>query len=318
MSPDGTLPGAARFAVVFRLFQWDAFIARQAERYAAVAAGGDFFLSVDDTDGPIATGGRHRAFRTTNQGLVALGLADRFARGSLVWWNSDYPHYAFRQAHPEYDYYVFVEYDSLVRAPIAALVREAARQRLDLAVGKLREPGDAWTWQPHARLAYPDGTLRASLNCIMIVSRRALDHLFQRRLAMGADPAVRHWPIGEAFVPTEAIRAGFRAASLATLGDDTALDWFPPVLENQIADRAGNVFIHPVLDPARARHSVVRNTADWREFLDRNSTPRRLLAARPGKTEALTIARATWHSFLATRRDAAWRRALRADAGAGW
>ncbi len=321
MSLAGTIPPerpGPRFAVVFRLFQWDAFIARQAERYASVSSGGDFFLSVDETKGPIATDGGHRVFRTTNEGLVSLGLPDRFARGSLVWWNSDYPQYAFQQAHPDYDYYVFVEYDSLVRAPIADLVRQIAEQGLDLVSGHLREPGDEWFWRPHSRLAYPDGALHASLNCIMIVSGRALTHLFARRLAMGADPSVRYWPISEAFVPTEIVRADFRSGSLAEFGDDSTFDWFPPMLEDRLGNLSETVFVHPVLDAARARQSVIRHTTAWRDFLDRRSPPRQVLAALPTQTDALTIARAIWHSFSVAKRSHAWRRTVETGAAAGW
>ena len=323
MSPDGTTAQPCdrpdpRFAVVFRLFEWDAFIARQVERYASVSNGGDFYLSVDETNGPVAVEGGHRVFPTTNEGLVALGLPDRFARGSLVWWNNDYPQCAFQQAHPDYDYYVFVEYDSLVRAPIAGLVREAAERGLDLVTGHLREPGNDWFWHPHSRLAYPDGALHASLNCIMIISGRALRHLFERRLAMGADPAVRHWPIGEAFVATETVRAGFRTGSLAEFGDDSTFDWFPPVLENNLGDLGGTVFVHPVLDTPRARRSLVRNTTNWRAFLDPGSPPRQLLAALPDRVDVLTIARAIWNGFSAARRSHAWRRAVGTGAAEGW
>ncbi len=307
-----------RFAVVFRLFEWDPFIARQAGRYASVSSGGDFFLSVDETNGPIATEGGHRVFRTTNDGLVALGLPNRFARGSLVWWNNDYPQYAFQQAHPDYDYYVFVEYDSLVREPIAALVRQAAERHLDLVTGRFREPGNEWFWEPHSRLAYPDGTLRASLNCIMIVSSRALQHLFARRIAMGVDPSVRHWPISEAFVPTEIVRAGFGVGSLGEFGDDSTFDWFPPTLEANLDDLAATVFVHPVLDPPRARLSLVRNTTNWRAFLDRDSASRQLLAALPRRLDVPTIARAVWNGFTAARKSHAWRRAVGAGAAEGW
>ncbi len=292
-----------RFAVVFRTYQWDAFVARQLERYRAVSQGGDLFVSADITNGPIGPIEHDRVFSTANADLLELGLANRFEKGSLIWWNADYPAYAFRQAHPQYDYYVMVEYDSAVRAPLAPMVREVARRGLDFVAAPIAPPLAGWFWWPWARQAYGAEELRASLNCISFYSNRTLAMLFKRRLAMAHDSAIRHWPISEAFVATEVERAGHAAAPLGLLGGDGAYDWFPPVLEADLDALAGEVFVHPVLDEPRFLRSVLANGSHWRDYFVPASPLRTRLSRLPRESYAPQLAGASWRRFKAYQRE---------------
>ena len=296
-------PAGPRFAVVIRTYQWDAFIARQVARYRTVSGGGDLFVSVDTTRGPVGPIECDRVFSTTNDDLLRLGLANRFEKGSLIWWNADYPAYAFHNAYPGYDYYVFVEYDSLVRQPLAPMVREVARQQLDFVAAPIARPLTTWFWWPYARQAYGADELRASLNCIAFYSSRALAMLFQRRLAMGRDPRIKSWPISEAFVATEIERAGYAAAPLSMFGGDGAYDWFPPVLEEDVDGLDAGVFVHPVLDGPRYLLSLLTNGEHWRDYFIASSRLRQRLSRLPRESYAPLLARASWRRFKAHQRE---------------
>lgn len=290
---------APRFAVVFRTYAWDGFVARQLERCRTVSAGGDLFLSVDASRGSVPPDAHDRIFGTTDAALLALGLPDRFKQGSLVWWNNDYPQVAFAEAHPDYDWYVFVEYDSVIRTPLAPVLAAVAAAGIDMVAEPVAGPLERWFWWPHTRLAYEAERIRATINCVSILSRRALAHLLARRVAMGRDPSVRHWPISEAFVATEIEHAGLSFAPLSAFGDITRYDWFPPVLEDDLAAIGGATFVHPVLDPPRYLRSVLRHQAPWRSFFDPASTVRQRLARLPETSWRSRLPGASWHSFLA-------------------
>lgn len=300
-----------RFAVVIRTYQWNAFIARQVARYRAVSAGGDLFISADMTHGPIGPIEHDRVFYTTNDNLLALGLANRFEKGSLIWWNADYPAYAFHQTHPEYDYYVFVEYDSLVRAPLAPMMREMARRHLDFIAAPIPLPLSTWFWWPYARQTYGAHELRATLNCISFYSNRTLALLFERRLAMASDPRVKKWPISEAFVATEIERAGYATAPLSMLGDDRAYDWFPPLLEDDIDTLDAGTFVHPVLDEPHYLKSILTNGGHWRDYFVASSPLRKRLSRLPKESYAPLLVRASWRRFQAYQGERLKRRFLK-------
>jgi hypothetical protein len=286
-----------------RTYQWDGFIQRQMRRYKQASLGGDFFVSADETNARLGDFDGERVLATTNDQLLALGLPNRFEKGSLIWWNNDYPTYAFSQAYPYYDYYVFVEYDSIVRAPIANIVAEVARRGLDFVAapieGRLRD----WFWWPYARQSYGAAELRASLNCIAIYSNRAMRVLFERRLEMGRDPRVKSWPISEAFVATEMARAGLAAAPLSEFGDVTQYDWFPPTLESDVDALAGSVFIHPVLDMPRYVSSVLRYGDSWRDYFNPSSPLRQRLGKCPPEAYAPRLRQESWRRFKALQQE---------------
>ena len=271
---------APRFAVVMRTYQWDPFIRRQMQRYQCVAAGGDLFVSADETHGPLGDFDGLPALRTTNAQLVALGLADRFEKGSLIWWNGDYPSYAFLHAYPNYDYYVFVEYDSVVRVPLARVVQEVAEAGVDFVAAPIPGPLNKWFWWPYVRAAYDPAELRATLNCICILSRRSLRLLFDRRVDMGRDPSLARWPISEAFVATELARAGHVFAPLSRFGDDSAYDWFPRCLT---AGTLGGVLSVPNVSSWRG-YRLGDGTAVW---VDDGIAP-------PDAFDVRAAARAAW------------------------
>lgn len=256
-----------RFAVVLKAYAWDGFVERQARRLEAATGPGDFFVSIDETNGSVGTVPFANVERFTKVDLLRSGLADRFEKGSLLWWNPDYAHYQFLAGHDDYDYYVFVEYDALIQRSIAELVDWVARDSVDFVALPVRTPLKDWFWTPTHSQIYPPGELRGSLNCITVFSHRALVKMHVRRMEMAADPTVRFWPIGEVFLPTEIERAGLSHRSLEEFGDVSAYDWYPPTLEEDLPGYAEATFLHPVLDPARYVATVLRSNPPLLSFV---------------------------------------------------
>ena len=256
-----------RYAVIFKTYAWDAFVHRQASRCEAAAGSGDFFVSVDESNGPAGPVPFNRVVRASNAEITASGFADRFEKGSLLWWNPDYVHYHFQERHPDYDYYVFVEYDAVVRTSIGRMVGQMAAQQADLVDLPRRTPKQDWFWTLYHRQTYTFEEMQGSLICVTAFSRRALQMLARRRREMTEDGAVRFWPMAEVFIPTEIARAGFRSMSLAEFAPVDQYQWFPPVLEDDLAGAGGDAILHPVLDRSRYVAAMLKSTARFRSFL---------------------------------------------------
>jgi hypothetical protein len=272
---------SVRFAVVFKTYTWDAFVQRQAERLQEATGSGDFYISVDETNGAIPDIPFSNVDRFTCADLIRSGLANRFDKGSLLWWNPDYAHYQFLAGHDDYDYYMFVEYDAVIRTPIADLIGQIAREQVDFVALPMRTPIAEWFWTPSHRQVYDIKEMRGSLNCVTVFSHRALCKMRARRVEMATDPKVRCWPIGEMFLPTEIERAGFSHRSLAEYGDVSAYDWFPPTLEEDLPLYTQATFMHPVLEPRRYVATMFKSKPFLIEFLLPWSKLHRRLARVP-------------------------------------
>ena len=267
-----------RFAVVFKAYNWDDFVLRQAARLASVCGGGAFFIALDETNGTIADVPFARVFRTTEESLIGAGFADRREAGSLLWWNPDYVHYAFAERYPEYDYVIFAEYDVTVHGDLTSILMKAASLQADM-VG-LPIPG-AWFWRLPHRQTYALGELCGALACFSIFSRRALRLLARRRREMAAGAQTRYWPSSEAFMATEIGRAGYKLVDLAELGDVSRYAFFPPILEQDLERSGGPSFMHPVLDKPRYIASLLKSTNGLWQYFAPWSVLRRTLARFP-------------------------------------
>lgn len=284
-----------RYAVVFKTYAWDSFVHRQALRCADEAGAGDFFISVDETNGCVGPIPFDRVVRTTNAELIASGLPNRFEKGSLLWWNPDYVHYQFHDLHPDYDYYVFVEYDVVIQGGIGPLVERAAALDVDLVALPIPTPKHEWFWTIYHRQTYPLAELQGTLNCVSLFSRRALALLGSRRREMAEGRQTRYWPSSEVFIPTEVGRAGFKHLSLEAFGDVQGYDWSPPLLEDDMPASVGTAFFHPVLDQRRYIAATLRQTLSLRSVVDPRSEVRRKLARFPREAYVPLLAGAARH-----------------------
>ena len=178
-----------RYAIGFKTHVWDPFIARQLDRYRAIAGRGDLFVISDETTRPFPQIADAPVIRTSADDLVGLGLAHAFGKGGLIWWNTDYPNYRLFVDHPDYDYYVFGEYDTCINRPLDGMLDEIAERGLDLVTLPTRQDLDSWYWTKFHEAAYPRAEIRGSLNCFAIFSNRAMRLLLERRRAMAIDYA---------------------------------------------------------------------------------------------------------------------------------
>jgi hypothetical protein len=246
-------------AVVFKAYSWDAFVERQARRLAETVGGLDFYISLDETGGPAGPVPFDHVIRFTCADLQAAGLAMRSPVGGVLWWNPDYAHYQFLERCPNYDYYLFVEYDCVVQCSVEQFVCSAVSRGADLVAMPMLSQFHLWHWWPYQRNVYsPHEVQRALLN-VCFHSSSALKLLFQRRLEMSSDRSVLAWPNSELFVATEVVRAGMRWLPLGDFGDLSNYVWFPPTLEEDLRPASGDAFLHPVLDRRRYISSMLNN-----------------------------------------------------------
>jgi hypothetical protein len=245
-------------AVVFKAYSWDPFVERQAERLAKASGGMDFYVSVDETGGPAGPIPFERVIRFTCADLETTGLAMRSPAGGVLWWNPDYAHYQFLEQCPNYDYYLFAEYDCVVPSALEQFVTSAASRGADLVALPMLSDFHKWHWTPYLRNVYPLNEVRRALLCVSLYSSRALNLLYQRRLAMSSDPSFVEWPNSELFVPTEVERAGMTWLPIGEFGDASRYVWFPPKLEDDLP-AVNESFLHPVLDRRRYINSMIDN-----------------------------------------------------------
>ena len=246
-------------AVVFKTYAWDKFIERQARRLASAAGPLDFYISVDETSGPAGPIPFDRVVRFTCADLSAAGLPMRFGVGGVLWWNPDYAHYQFLNQRPDYDYYLFVEYDCVAQCSLSDFVSRAVSRGADLIAQPISQPVDKWHWSHYQRNAYPLDEVKLALLNVCFLSLPALMRLQQRRLVIDSEPLGHSWPSAEVFIPTEVARAGMKWISLADFGDVSHFDWFPPMLEEDLKEVRGDAFLHPVLDRRRYASSLLHH-----------------------------------------------------------
>ncbi|MBL7234873.1 hypothetical protein KTQ54_06560 [Komagataeibacter oboediens] len=225
--------------------------------------------------------------------MLALGFANRFEKGSLLWWNADYTHYQVHDRIPDYDYYLFVEYDACIGGNGVRLLADMIADEADFVSHPL-DAGPQWYWNRFHTGTYPAGQLRASLNCISFFSARALKHLAQRRRAMSVNmDETGFWPLGEAFVASEVAAADLTFVPLARYGDVSRYAWFPPILVTDLVlPVSGHTFVHPVLDQKRYIASLLRQTHFVRHYFMHGSLLRRELARFPGAVSRRQLYRA--------------------------
>ena len=136
----------ARCAVVFKTYAWDGFVERQAQRLAEAAGALDFYVSVDETNGHAGPIPFERVIRFSCADLEADGMAMRSPAGGVLWWNPDYAHYQFQRQFPNYDYYLFLEYDCVVQGSLEQFVDQAVSRGADLVAMPMESKFHEWHW----------------------------------------------------------------------------------------------------------------------------------------------------------------------------
>ena len=249
-----------RYAVIFRTHFWDAFVDRQFRRLQRSVGAGDIFVLVDETRGHVAGIPGEHVFRLTDGQILDAGYVAA-GEGSIQWFSGDVPLYLFRQAHPDYQYYLQLEYDVNVHIAVDDVIARVARDGVDIVALERRDTPPDWHWMHTLRGVYPEAEATHRLICLSVFSDRALDGLSAERLAQaarfraGEQPS---WPFCEAFIPIEGKRQGLKLAELSAYGDVDQYDWWPPHPESDLPSLERHAFVHPILDQPRFTASMLK------------------------------------------------------------
>jgi hypothetical protein len=253
---------AGQYAVLFKAFAMDDFVMRRLARVVAASSGGDVYLMMDETRGSAGFISFDRVIRYRESDLADLGFA-AISEGSLFWYNADYPLYYFQHLHPDYDMIVMVEYDAVPNTDLDGVVRECREQHVDLVGHSIpAKTLETYWWTSTMLRYYAPADIRPYQICAAIFSARAIRHLAECRLRQGQGydlPDAKAWPIGEAFIGTELARHGFKLRELSSFSPLTGYDWWPPIHELELADYAGQIFVHPVLSGRRYVNSLFKS-----------------------------------------------------------
>ena len=173
------------------------------------------------------------------------------------------PIYMFYAAHPEYDYYLQLEYDVNVHADLDAFMMRVAQDSVDVVASTEAKFDPDWPWLPTCSDAYEAHEIKHQLICLSVFSNKALQTLSQARLEQAARfraGLLKTWPFCEAFIPTESVRSGLKIEELSAYGDTSAYDSWPPYLEEKLPKLQRHTFVHPVLD----REKYVPSLLKWK------------------------------------------------------
>ncbi len=272
-----------RVAVIFRTHFWDAFAARQFQRLTQKVGGGDVYVLVDETSGPVEGIPHEKVVRMTETDVLALGFP-RAGKGNLLWFNGDYPLYYFMKEHGFYDYYVLLEYDVALNVDVDPLVARVAAAGIDFVGLTKGEPVREWPWLDTCRDAYPLEDIQYKLICLSVYSARAVCWLANRRLELAAqvrDGSIKAWPFCEGFIATEMARNDFVTAELTDFVDTGTYDFWPPYVEADLPEMLDRPLIHPVLDRDRYVGSLLKYKVGLNGYFNVNSTLHRKLRRLP-------------------------------------
>ena len=280
--PAGNRREEARYAIIFRTHFWDSFTERQLASLKAVTHLGDIHVLVDETNGPVSDISHPQVFRVTSQQFTSHGYAAA-GEGSLLWFNGDYPLYAFKDAHPEYDYYLQLEYDVVINTRLDQMIQSARVDGVDYVGLTKGPPAAEWHWLDTCLGSYRLADIKHQLICLSLFSGRALNLLKKRRLEMSelwASEQLKVWPMCEAFIATEISLGGLKSAELSRFGDVTSYDHWPPYLEDDPKDEK-NAFVHPVLDHDRYVASIFKYQISLFDFFNPTSVVHEKLSRLP-------------------------------------
>ncbi len=278
---------APSYAVLFKVHFWDDFTRRQLARLSRRADAGQIYVVVDESLGEAGVIEVENVIRIGREDFAALGLLEVTTQGSVIWYNTDYPHYIALSRLPDYEFYVCVEFDAVVNIDIDRLVAALDGLGVDYLGWPIRKQAAEWPWyKMHIGIYGPE--MLVYLSCFSVFSARALRLLLERRQAMGQEflhGILEFWPNNEAFLPNESVRSGLKIADLSDFAVTDLFDWWPPLEEaDPLIALEGHV-IHPVLNGIRYVRSIVHHEPVLSSFVRTGSLLRRKLRAIdvPGK-----------------------------------
>ena len=279
---------APRYALVVRTHFWDDFVRRQLERLRPHLGRGDLFLLIDVTRGDITPDEPVATFKVTDPEILRRGYIDN-GDGSIQWFSGDVPLYLFRERHPDYDYYVQLEYDVNVAFPFDDLVDKLASETVDFVALTMKDIWQ-WFWVDSCLDFYPADQVEHQLICMSAFSNDALRRFETARLAQAErfrSEGLKRWPMCEGYLSSEARRQGMNRRELSDYVETSMYNWYPPLTEGALADLPAGGAMHPVLDDERFIAAVLKhepsftglvNPFGWRQQALRRLGARKYLA----------------------------------------
>ncbi|NHO33553.1 hypothetical protein [Acetobacter fallax] len=247
-----------KYAVIFKVWRWDSAVENNFRLCRNFSAGADFFILYDRTNGmddiPENIRSEERIFFVSSEDATDLGLSGSHEGGvNLFWYNADYQHSLFCLKYPDYDFMCFVESDVAVFTPLHAILKKMSKQCIDVIFQPQTQPAALWSHADSCAGYYnPETYINKGLFCISFFSRRAVLHIFRRRLNMTVQQRrenLSSWPVSEAAMAHEPIMAGMRTASLGTFCPALShYDWSPPYAVSELGGMQGDNIVHPVTE----------------------------------------------------------------------
>ena len=196
--------------------------------------------------------------------FARYGLSLHPSMQRAMWYNGDHVLYHLFLNY-DFSHFIVAEYDMGLQLDFHAVCRDLVEQSYDFAAFDTGVAFDGWIWDPVHRAwdafeAAATGNVKElspiykSFFPLVFISRRAIAHLFARRLTLSRlyrqNPEVPV-PYCESFVPTELVRAGFKIGNLSAIVPgakrvivDEPMTWL------EFA-RSGYTCAHPVLGGLR-------------------------------------------------------------------
>ena len=263
----------SRYALIFRTHFWDAFAQRQLDRVSKRAKSADVYVLVDETRGKIDGIGAKNVFPLTDDQIITAGFVAA-GPGSIQWYSGDVPLYLFYNSHPNYDYYMQMEYDVNVHMDIDELIQRLKVDSVDVLALTPAVDVETWFWYETCLEEYKHAEVRPRLICLSAFSNRGISTLYQARLEQAHKfraGKLSVWPYCEGFVASEGARQGLKLGELSDYGSVAAYDWWPPFIESDLPILQQQAFVHPVLDRDRYVASLFKQSIGLGWLLTPNS-----------------------------------------------
>ncbi|WP_349934909.1 discoidin domain-containing protein [Acetobacter sp. A11-2] len=234
-----------KYAVFFKTHKWDSIIETQYERMKESVQNGDLYILYDETFSRAPTH-LSNVISITQSDIERVGLVNHGG----FWYNGDYGGIVSFLLKPDYDFYVFSEYDVGVYHNLDNIIATMKNENIDVIGNEIKDSN--WI---HASSAQPyyNVEIEKSLFCIGFFSRRAIVNIYARRLQQAIfrkKHNLEFWPIGEAVMATECKLSNLNYRNLSYFcGNLDNYNWNEPILENytKYIDLK-DTFIHPICD----------------------------------------------------------------------
>lgn len=243
----GTIPS---YAVLFKAHVWNPFVQRQFERAKATVGHGDLFVVLAGNLDPAAVSGcdSDKIIILRDSDAAVLGYVNG-SKYPFYWYCKDYVVFAFYKRHPNYDFYLTIEYDAYASCDLDRFIREAEASKVDFVARQGFQSIDEWVWTSSCHGSYERDQIENWMSFIFLLSNRAVDLLMRerlvesRRVLKGEIAAV---PYCEAAIPTLLKKAGMTLVSLNRFGNTAAFGWDCWTKEEKLGLDQSRAFFHPV------------------------------------------------------------------------